>query len=134
MASGYTWSAKPSSTINYKAYERLDTNKSPSLDCSRSSDILNIPVGLITADEVAYAGGVYGSSNSSYYLYTDQNYWTLSPYYFNGYNAFVFRVNSSGYLTSYFVDGTSGVRPAINLRADTTFTGTGTSDDPYTVV
>ena len=40
---------------------------------SQGNKALTYPIGLITADEVAYAGGVYGSSNSSYYLYTGQN-------------------------------------------------------------
>ena len=135
----------------YGAFIRLysgwsSSNAFPSFSCSNSSDLytvggsnkgnkaLTYPIGLITADEVAYAGGVVGSSNSSYYLYTNQYYWTMSPSYFNGSYAYVFRVHSSGNLFNYYVNSAYGVRPAINLRDDTKFTGSGTSTDPYTVV
>ena len=37
-------------------------------------------VGLITYDEVIYAGGYYNKSNSSYYLYNGTyTVWTMSP-------------------------------------------------------
>ena len=132
MASGYTWSAQPSSSIYYAAFERLRTNKSPSLNCS-SSDILNIPVGLITADEVAYAGGVNGSNNRGYYLYTNQFYWTMSPSYFGG-RAYVFNMALTGAPVWNYVSNAYGVRPVTNLKADTQFTGSGTSSDPFVVV
>ncbi len=134
MASGYSWSSQPSSTINYAAYGRLDSNKSPSLACT-TSDIIAEPVGLITADEVAFAGGVYGTNNTSYYLYNNQYYWTMSPYYFNstGSYAVVFYVYSSGGFSNNHVHGASGVRPVINLSADVTISGSGTSTDPYLV-
>ena len=135
VASGYTWSSPKS--LNYAAWERLYTNKSPSLACS-SNDIVKEPVGLITADEVAFAGAGYGSSlaNSSYYLYNGQEYWTMSPYCFlsviNG--SQVFYVHSNGYLDNSTVAGNSGVRPVINLKSDTQFTGSGTTSDPFKVV
>ena len=39
-------------------------------------------MGLITADEVAYAGGVTNIANTSFYLHTGQNYWTMTPSYY----------------------------------------------------
>ena len=135
MASGYSWSSRPSSDIYYAAYGRLVTSKSPSLLCT-STDIITESVGLITADEIAFAGGVSGTSNTSYYLYTGQVYWTMSPYYFNGTKgrASMFRMESNGALHSIGVVDTRGVRPVINLKADTIFTGKGTVSNPYTVV
>ena len=135
MASGSSWSSQPSSTIYYAAYERLFTNKSPNLACE-SSDIIKEPVGLITADEVSMAGGVWGINNSSYYLYNNQIYWLLSPSNFSAtYNVVgVFVMLPSGNLYSYWVnDDDTGVRPVINLKADTKFTGDGTIDNPYVV-
>ena len=130
----------------YGEYIRLITNKNPDLKCSNSSDLyttsssskgnkaLTNPIGLITADEVSMAGGVYGSSNSSYYLYTGQGYWTMSSFCFYGSYAYVFRVSSNGSLNDTNVDNSLGVRPVINLAHDVEITGTGTSDDPYVVV
>ena len=134
MRTGYSWSATPSSTIYYKAYERLRTNKTPTLECSNTNDIYTTKVGLITADEVAMAGGVYNTNNTSYYLYTGQNYWTMSPRDFGNWNAFVFIVHSSGYLSGNTVYNSNGVRPVLNLSADVTISsGDGTMNSPYIV-
>ncbi len=92
-------------------------------------------VGLITADEVSMAGGVYEITNNYYYLYTGQIFLTITPFAFlNGYYSEVFRVYESGQLNNADVDVIRSVRPVINLSADVTLTGTGTASDPYIVV
>lgn len=134
-------------TTYYAAYNRLINNKTPSFECSNSSDlyttsessegnkVLTHPIGLITADEVAYAGGVFGASNSmgtEFYLYTEQHFWTMSPY--NYPNATIFYVYSTGNVINYSVNNEFGVRPVINLRADITISsGDGTATNPYVV-
>ncbi len=102
---------------------------------------LTNPVGLITMDEVIYAGGFAGQNNDGYWLYTKQNYWTMSPFCAHGSgDAGVFLVNSDGDLGDNFVNLTYGVRPVINLKADTEIdfqdpggAGTGTTSNPYIV-
>ena len=142
-------SGSMSTTYYYGAYVRLVTNKSPQLKCPTASDkftsrkssignkALTYPVGLITADEVAMAGGVYGSSNTnrSYYLYTNQSYWSGSPYNFFSYNsnAYGFSVNSSGSLTYNSVYYTTGARPVVSLSSKAKLLGNGTYSKPYTV-
>ena len=139
-------SMSTSTTYYYGAYVRLVTNKSPKLTCTTASDkftvntsngngALTYPVGLITADEVAMAGGVYGTTNSSYYLYTNQVYWSGSPHYFysNYTNAYEFRVNSSGALSDGYVNGTIGARPVVSLSSKAKLSGNGTYSKPYTV-
>ena len=142
-------------TTYYGAYIRLITNKSPSFKCTdkdndlyttpgsskgngalkvSSTDETPTPIGLISADEVAFAGGVDNQSNSSYYLYNNAYYWTMSPYYFDFGYALVFNVYSSGDLGYDWVYGTNGVRPVINLRADVQITGSGTTSGPFAVV
>ena len=132
----------------YSAYERLNSNKKPILTCPEESDkftskggsignkTLEYPVGLITADEVAMAGGKWATGNSSYYLYTNQNYWLGSPSYFSsGMYADEFYVNSSGYL--YYNSGVNssyGVRPVVSLSSKAKLLGSGTYNDVYTVV
>ena len=137
-------------TTYYAASYRLYSNKMPSLKCTdRANDYftvsganvgnkkLNNPIGLITADEAAYAGGVNGSDNKNYYLYTGQQYWTMSPSQFNNNSgmATMFAVNPNGNLSEgSSVHGMNGVKPVINLRADTVFSsGDGTSSNPYIV-
>ena len=132
-ASGSNW-VSSGNTFYYAAYGRLASAKTPTLECSNTNDIYTTKVGLITADEVSMAGGVYGTSNSSYYLYTGQYYWTMSPYYFNSAgHASVFYVDSNGDLDGNRVDNSNGVRPVLNLSADVTLTGSGTQTDPYVV-
>ena len=80
------------------------------------------------------AGASWSSGNSSYYLYNNANYWTMSPRNFAGGYAGVFCVYSDGDLGWDRVTIANGVRPVINLSADVKITGTGTSDDPYIVV
>ena len=135
VASGYTWAIN-GSTFYYAGYKRLYTDYAPTLACN-SGDVYTLKVGLITADEVEFAGGK-NESNTSYYLYSGQNYWTMSPYRWWNVSpsyAYVFVVAVNGHLLNYSVHNTFGLRPVINLRSDTLFTlgGTGTQSNPYVV-
>ena len=141
------WSSSTSTTTYYAAYTRLFTSKSPILTCPTESDkftsknssignkALDYPVGLITADEVAMAGGKYQTSNSSYYLYTKQVYWSGSPRNFDGYSAYAneFLVYSSGTLNDTDVDYAYGARPVVSLSSKAKLSGSGTYNDVYTV-
>ena len=135
----------------YNAYNRLQDRKTPSLKCSQESDRfkvsntsakLDYPIGLIQADEVALAGGraYYNDSyspNSNYYLYNGKYFWTLSPSYFASYysDASVWYVLPSGSLHPWYdVAYSYGVRPVINLKANTLITkGDGSSLNPFVV-
>ncbi len=107
--------------------------KIPSLKCSQESDLFNIPVGLITADEFIMAGNTYPKRNSKSFLYTNETYWTMTP---SGYGyAGVFYISVNGSIEVYSVNGTakiSGVRPVLNIQT-TILGGTGTENDPYIV-
>ena len=131
-------------SYSYGAHGRLDSNKTPILTCPTASDkftvntsngngALTYPVGLITADEVALAGGVYGYSNSSYYLYTNQEYWSGSPYYFSSKTdtARESTVTSSGNVGGSFVDYDTGTRPVISLSSSVKLSGDGTYNNVY---
>ena len=140
-------SMSTSTTYYYGAYVRLVTNKSPQLKCPTASDkftsrkssignkALTYPVGLITADEVAMAGGVYGSINSSYYLYTSSFYWSGSPYdFFSDYSsAGEFSVSNGGDIGAGSVNITYGARPVVSLSSKAKLSGNGTYSKPYTV-
>ena len=129
----------------YGAQGRLYSNKTPILTCPTASDkftvntsngngALTYPVGLITADEVAMAGGVYNSGNSSYYLYTNQYYWAGSPILFYvGYGAGGFRVGDGGFLYGGFVYNSSEVRGVVSLSSESKLLGSGTYNDVYIV-
>ena len=133
--------SEPTTTNYFGVYDRLDTNKSPQYKCEDSTYAytvakgdLTYPVGLLTADEVAYAGGVYFLSNSSYYLYTGEYYWTMSPSYFGGSRASVFFVYSTGGLNFGSVGNDFAAVPAVSLKPEATVKrGTGAYNDPYVI-
>ena len=137
---------KTDSFTFYGSYNRNSDRRTPSLKCAQDNDKfkvanasakLDYPVALITADELAMAGGVYNTSNTNYYLYNGQYQWSLSPGYFPPYLSLarVWYVNSSGTLRPWHdVTYSFGVRPVINLKADTQITkGDGSSLNPFVV-
>ncbi len=128
-------------TTNSNAWK---TTQAPIFTCTNHEDLftytkatkgtqsLTYPVGLITADEVVYAGGFGGKDNNSYYLYTSSSYWTMSPASYDS-RADEFQLYYSGTLNLDGVNSSKGVRPVINLKADTIFTGDGKSESPFVV-
>ena len=130
----------------YGAYNRLYKNKKPQFACpnasndlfttstsSKGNKALTVPIGLITADEVWYAGATT-STNQTHYLYTGANYWTMSPRNFDGSFAYEWYVRSNGYLSYYVVNNSRGVRPVANLQSGVEIiNGDGTSTSPYIV-
>ena len=146
--STYSGTGAGTTVTDYGADYRLHANKTPTLECVNENDrftvseengngALTYPVALLTADEIAYAGGVYNKRNSSYYLYNRDYFWSLSPDYFQGSRAYVFFVGSTGYLSNdAHVYSVNGVRPAVSLRPGVKVTseGDGTMENPYIVV
>ena len=109
----------------------------PSLKCNGELSKVNSKVGLITADELAFAGYAYGFQNTTTYLQenvTDINWLSLSPASFGGLGAGVWLVSGSGGdLSSSYVNYTYGVRPSISLKPSTNVTGDGTSSSPFII-
>ena len=108
----------------------------PSLKCNGELSKITSKVGLITADELAFAGYAYGPSNTTTYLQenADSRWWSLSPSGFNGDDARVWIVYGSsgdfGYRSVFF---DVEVRPSISLKSTTNVTGDGTSSSPFVV-
>ena len=128
-----------STNYYYAAGKRLwgiGTDKSATLKCSSEEDSINDYIGTITADEVAYAGGMTSTANKVYYLYDNAQsyYWSLSRSSFiSGGSAF--NVSSVGYLYGYYVDNNYGVRPAVTLATGAQIaSGEGTIENPYKIL
>ncbi len=115
---------------------------------TNNSAKLTYPIGLITADEIAYAGGKYGTNSPKAYYYltadgknsaTGNNYWwTMSPLDASSDGwAVVFSMHGSsspGSLGNFRVDNTHAVRPVVSLKSCLRLTdASGTADDPYEV-
>jgi len=121
----------------------MDTYFKVSLECDRVLDrfsvdngYLSAPVGLITADEVTLAGGSGLAVNEKYYLYSGDNYWTMTPSDF-GYSGEIetMYVKSDGSLDKIINNiFPYGVRPVINIDPNkVTYYGSGKIDDPYVI-
>ena len=129
-------------TSKYTAGSATVTAKesyTPTFECTTDGNgkgVVTSKVGLVTYDEIIYAGGWYYVSGLSYpyYLNSGNLYWTMSPTGFYGNTiATAWTVSSDGNTGSYSVGGTRGVRPVLILSADTLVSGSGTSSDPYIV-
>ena len=132
VPNGVSWAINGIS-FSYAGYKRLYSDYVPTLNCN-SGDVYTLKIGLITADEIEFAGGK-GVSNISYYLYNGQNYNTMTPLNWDGTRAYVFFANNTGTLGAGSVNGTKvGLRPVINLKSNVTFSsGNGTQSNPYVV-
>ena len=127
----------------YGATQRLVSTDSsaggtgPSLKCNGELSKITSKVGLITADELAFAGYAFDQNNTTTYLQenaTDTYWWSLSPLYFSGDGAIVWYVYGSvGGFDGNFVNGTYGVRPSISLKSTTNVTGEGTNSSPFII-
>ena len=140
-------------STDFAAYNRLTSAKQPTLICPNDnnggklskftvSDTTNgngnltYKIGLLTADEISFAGSIAYTYNRSTYLQENTGtnwWWSLSPNGFVGSNAYVWGVDS-GSLGGRNVRSNDGLRPVISLISSTTISGgTGTSEDPYVV-
>ena len=140
----------------YAPFGRLNTNKTPTYNCTNIKDAfsgsnseakLTYPIGLMTADEIAYAGGKADTSLTSpyawYYLNSSGEsisgtWWSLSPSYWLGSFSGVWLVYGSslpGYLNGNSADLSAAVRPAVSLKSCIKYsTGNGTPETPYEIV
>ena len=93
------------------------------------------PVGLIIADEIAFAGGMFLQNNYSYFLYTGNYFWTLSSGDFHFGGASVWRLNNTGGIYTYgYTNDTGGLRPVISFKSDITFSGDGSMNSPFEII
>ena len=109
----------------------------PSLKCNGNLSKITSKVGLITADELAFAGYAFNLSNTTTYLQenaTDSWWWSLSPNYFYVDAGVWFVFGNNGLFIFRNVPDVGGVRPSISLISSVTISGgTGTSEDPYII-
>ena len=145
------------SEFDYKAYTRLVTNKTLSYDCINTNDKFTVststgngklryPIGLMTADEISFAGGVYGNNAPAYYYKNSAgnsstgSYWwyTMSPFACDGLKSYVFYVRGSkdpAYFHGINVDNSGGVRPVTSLKSCVKWSsGDGSATTPYTIL
>ncbi len=120
----------------YNPYDRLITNKIPTFNCLGTT--FSSKIGLLTADEVAFAGSNFSSDNKDYYLYNEKIedvWWTSTLATSNNTNFYPMSVNQNGKLVNN-VSGTlyRNVRPTISLARKVIVSGDGTINNPYEII
>ena len=114
----------------------------PTLKCSGELSKITTKIGLLSADELAFAGYADGLFNPTSYLQENATggwWWSLSPFFFRSGHAYVWIVNGgNGNLRGSDVGdivmyGDGAVRPSISLKSTTNVTGDGTSSSPFIV-
>ena len=155
LASGRTYST--TNSFDYAPFERIYTNKQPTYNCTNMSDAFSVnntiakldyPIGLMSIDELSYAGGqAFTTLDAPYaWYYTNANgessygsvaFWALSPFDWDGSNSSVWNVNGSddpGDLPDGDVGLTNAVRPSVSLSSCNLISrGDGSANNPYTV-
>ena len=168
----YNSSYSGNSSFYFGSYTRLYSNRAPSYKCGANTSNglfestqaladkfsasttgggngqLKYPVALMTADEIAFAGGTSTTRLTSPYAwyYTNSQgesitgvdrWWTISPYEWSGYSAHVWGVGGfgdPGYLIDGYVRNDYGVRPSVSLASCVGIkSGDGTPSYPYVI-
>jgi hypothetical protein len=129
---------KDENNITYlNNYNRIFVDDSPSLICTGNK--VSAKVGLMSVDEVVYAGAYKNSINQSFFLHNEN---INNPYYtmsgsqiltrYNVVDAII--VNKNGTLSyDKKISNEYAIRPVISIDSNATVSGTGTNDDPYVV-
>ena len=121
------------SNNKYISLNRISIDKNPTFMCL--GDKISSKIGLLTADEVLYAGGSVSENNTSYYLYNEAfttSSYLLTPAQFKENAYYPFVLTKEGKIESNTIGTTLlEVRPVINIQKTVMVTGSGTSEDPY---
>ena len=156
LASGKAYSI--TREFNYAPYERIP-NKQPTYNCTNTKDAFSVnntsakldyPVGLMSIDELSYAGGEALTTLTAPYAwyYTNANgesitgsaqFWALSPYRWDDTFSIVWYVNGSVYSGRLGYSGVNrsvAVRPSVSLVSCNLISGggDGSANNPYIVI
>ena len=155
LASGQTYST--TSNFDYASWERIYTNKQPTYNCTNMRDAfsvnntsakLNYPIGLMSIDELSYAGGNSSTRLTAPYVwyYTNANgessygsltFGSLSLVRWEGSYTLVWGINGSdspGFLNGIHTGGLHAVRPSVSLLSCNLISrGNGSPENPYVV-
>jgi len=119
----------------YNAYMRLITNNIPSFNCL--GETYRSKIGLMTADEVMFAGGNFKDDNKEYYLYSteiEDSWWVSNLAKVKDGVLYPFSVTKDGKISdSNSRVSYKNVRPVINIIKKTTVKGNGTLENPYVI-
>ena len=158
LASGYSYSLN--GNFYFKAYDRLEKSKNPTYDCTNNKDAFSLnntetkftlAVGLMTADEVIFAGGsvaeelsypftwYYNNATDGQSIIDADGFWTMTPSDYSTGAADMYYVNYSVLNGGLGADGVNlsniAVRPVTSLKSCILWSkGDGSATSPYEIV
>ena len=158
LASGYSYSLN--GNFYFKAYDRLEKSKNPTYDCTNNKDAFSVnntetkftlAVGLMTADEVIFAGGsvaeemsypftwYYNNATDGQSIIDTDGFWTMTPSGYNAGTANMYYVNYSVLNGGLGADGVNlsniATRPVTSLKSCILWSkGDGSASNPYEIV
>jgi len=142
-----------SNETNYGAFNRLYNTHQPQFECPQKNDLftlatsskgnkkLRFPIGLITIDEVVYAGGeLLSTEPEEHYLVNFDYWWTMSAAAYGGGDSrnwyYYDDAEGNNHIYNSYTDDEFGIRPVINLRGDVEILNEdadGTIENPYII-
>ena len=155
LASGQTYST--TNRFDYASWERIGTNKQPTYNCTNMRDAfsvnntsakLNYPIGLMSIDELSYAGGNSSTRLTAPYVwyYTNANgessygsltFGSLSLVRWKDSYTLVWGIDGSdspGFLNGIHTGGLHAVRPSVSLLSCNLISrGDGSANNPYVI-
>lgn len=126
----------PSMVCNYDNLGG-NLNKYTVNDTVNGNGDLTYPIGLLTADELIFAGGAASGDMGSTYLTknisANSGIWTMTPigWYYNDGNTHV-AFNAENIIISY-TSSHYYLRPSIALKGNVSISGSGSASDPFVV-
>ena len=122
-------------------YSRFTSNSVETIKGVKVNSDLTYPIGLLTADEVVYAGAYDGSQgNKTFYLYnpnisSTSTWWLMSPGHHSGSDATEWYVASTSWTIFFTLTrNVFSLRPTLNIKASVLISdGDGTKENPYQI-
>ena len=118
---------------NLSNYFRINISNTPTFNCLGKKN--NSKIGLLTIDEIIYAGATINEPNEYYYLNNNEineSWWSMSPAKEGIEGTYFYEVTANGsVLANSTGEAEKKLRPVINLIKEVEVSGTGTIDDPY---
>ena len=109
----------------------------PSFKCNldkNKNGIVSANVGLLTYDEMVYAGGYGRAINNNYYLSTSYQSWTMSPAGVYSGTAHIWPLYTHSDYVYCSAEKSYALRPVINLKSNIKVSsGDGTKDSPFII-
>lgn len=117
-------------------YSVIYEGYNPTYTCKTDDNghgLLTSKIGILSYDEIAYAGGHINESSQNHYLVNNNAYWLMTPIKNHQSSSIIIVSNSSMWANSLESVNSIGIRPVINVKNDEKVLGQGTEGEPFVI-